>query len=502
MVAATDSQKILEEAAKKLDARIDAALGRDVSVSVSRGATVRNWRPDASEDVVEILVKDEKFKNADAAFIDEQANKILAELKKDTAIRRNSILVSPKQYLDDCKTEVGELQKIAKELGIPMGDVDFTKASVLDHDLANNQKPKYGTQVISSPDVTTIRINVPTDPQNLEKAEEEAKRIVAEFDKHKAESHKGAIEYIKRKDGGKQLSPEQEKHYQDHEFEAKMQQQGNWTSVFINIRSPEQKRKKEHPEEKILKADGKEMTPEELQNTNMLMQIENADRRAKLGGRLALFNGEKLNQPAAYFMEVAGTEDIKTYLAKMLHFVVSKKPELKGRAEDLLAENFLVSNEDWNLPAEKQSLRKQPVSASVKPGTDEMKITIKTRLGKADAMLGSIAGIAPEAAVSPTPEAKPVAAPAIDAAAAAAAAACAPNEIAVAGAVGAAADGVAGAAAGAACVEKPPVTIGSHTYEPKPVSKMVTPEMAASFLKSKAEQATARKEETLYTGKA
>ena len=48
-----------------------------------------------------------------------------------------------------------------------------------------------------------------------------------------------------------------------------------------------------------------------------------------------------LAKPASYFMDVAGTEDIKNGLGKMLFYLVQKKLDLAEKAANLMKENFL-----------------------------------------------------------------------------------------------------------------------------------------------------------------
>lgn len=367
------------------------------SVTFERGTNVQNWKPGASEEVLEVTFKSPKFtdpKTADAA-----AQDILRKLHTEEAIRNEVILLSPAEYLEHCKKETGELQTAAKAAGIPLGDVDFTQSVTLRSDVSNNQKPKYGTQVLSDSDASIIRIAVATNPKNLEEAEEHAKKIAAEIESQLPAIKTAAIEYIKRKSAIKNLTPEQEKHLQEHEFKVSTHQQGNWTGVHIEIRSPEQVKKRDFP------ANVSGLEPEELKKTNMMMKIEDADRRAKLAGRVALFTGEKLNKPASYFMDVAGTEDIKNALGKMLHYLVKEKPEYAKRAAALMNENFLVSNEEWNLPPAEQSFRKRAVSAKIKPGTDELKISMRMLIGKGDEMLKALGGevVAEQKVETPTP---------------------------------------------------------------------------------------------------
>jgi len=502
--------EMLAAAEKKLDATIDAALGRNVTVKINRGGvSIGNSRPDASEEALEFVVKDEKFKTMSAKDIEEEGKKLLAKLNEDRALRRGGIMVSPHEYLNNCAKEVKFFQDEAKAAGISTGELDLSKASILNPDFSGNQKPKHGTQVIDGPNNTFIRINIPMNPQKLEEAEAEAKKVAAAVEANKDASLKGLIDYIERKEALDKLSPEQQvqykknpaelkayldkpenkltperrAHLEKHEVKVTTQQQQNCTSVFVTFSSPEQVVEHEHPERKT--------PPEQLAKTNIFSEIPDADRRSKAAARTVLFTGKDLNHPASYFVEVAGTDDIKNYLGKLLKHTVAKKPELLDRAKDLMEENFLISNEDGMLPPEQQTTRKQPVSASLKPGTDELKIRFHTKIGRGDEILAHLAGGAAPA-VTPSAPAAPADGKHTNAvneamaimdkeAAAAAAAACAPGEIAVAGA-GAAANerGEVAATAAAGCVEKPPekpkVQLGSV------LPKGVTPEALKSFL--------------------
>lgn len=379
--------EMLQAATNHLRALAETAGIPATDIRIKQGSRIQNWKPDASQDTVEITLQAPQFQNAPTAQVDDATTKLFEQLQADEALRRNGIFASPEKYLDHCKTEVAAWQEEIKALGVPLGNVDFTKMSLLDPNIANSQKPRFATQIIENADLTTIRINVPTNPDNLEAAAEEAKKIAAELEGNKEQMKQAAIAYIERKGavGSKPLTQEQKDQFAKHEFSIKTQQQGKWTSVFIEIRSPEQVDVRDHPENKA------KYKPEELTRTNMLMQIDDANRRAKLAGRLALFTGEKLQQPASYFMDVAGTENIKDVMTKMSTYLVSKKPEWQQRAADLLNENFLVSNEDWSLPAAQRSPRKQPVSAEVKPGSNELTITMRMPMGKADAMLAQLA---------------------------------------------------------------------------------------------------------------
>lgn len=489
-VLPTEDQK---KAAAVIDTMLDKALGTNVDVEIKKGAQIKVFKEGASEDTLQIIVKSDKFVET-GADPEHYAKLALKELQKLYSIRDNAIVVSPKEYLEFGASEVKALEHEAEKLGIKHEGVDLSKTVALRTDIAQSQKTRYASQYISNPSNSVVRIQVPTNPDKLEEAEALAQKILKDIEGRLPEIKAGMIDRIKKKNY-KTLTPEQEKHLQDHEFKVSMQQQGNWTSVFLEIRSPEQVHAREHPEEKT--------EPQKLQATNMLEQIENADSRTKLAARAVLYQGNELKKPASYYTDVAGTDDVKMVLTKMVEDLKKKNtdPKLHRRADALLKENFLISNELWNLPPDQQPTFKQVASAVLKPGTNEIRITLNVPRGKADQILKEIS--APENALvtAPVPvtEVKPIEAPAIDAAVAAAVAACPPNEIAVAGAVGAAADGAAGAGAVAACVEKPPVTIGRKTFEPNsPVAQQVTPEMAANFLKSKAEQVAGRKEENSY----
>ena len=141
MVDAAATPDIQSKAAAHIDAIVDTALGRDAQVSVNRGATIRNWKEGASEDVVEIVVKDAKFKNAPAKVIEAEAKKVTDAMHEERDIRRQAVLLSPKDYLEYGKKEIKELQTLAKVSGTPMANVDFSTASILNADFYRNSNP-------------------------------------------------------------------------------------------------------------------------------------------------------------------------------------------------------------------------------------------------------------------------------------------------------------------------------------------------------------------------
>jgi hypothetical protein len=465
MVDSNDTAANTKLAAAHLKEIASAVLGEGTDVKIERGVSVNNFKPGASEETIDFVFKNDVFK--DPVKANELGQKLLNELHKSEDLREHAVFLSPHDQLAFNKKEVGELQDAAKAAGIPFPPgVDFTQAAILHPEYSRSQLPKHATQVIDGPDVTSIRINVPTDPTNLEGAETLAQKVEADLNKRLPDIKKGMIERIEKKSYAK-LTPEIKKHLEAHEFTVSTQQQGNWTSVFINIRSPEQVLVRDHPEEKA------KFENAVLEKTNMLQQVENADQRAKLAARAAMFEGEKLGTPSNYFMQVAGTEDIKIGLGKMLEYLKKAKPEYTRRADALMKESFLISNDDWNLPPEKQPLRKPPVSLGVKAGTDELKLGIRVQVGKGDPLLQALA-------TNDVTKAENIAPPAMDkivsdavaAAGAGAVATCPPGEIAVAGAGAvAASDGTTVAGAGAACIEapKPEMTAANSACKEVPV---------------------------------
>ncbi|MDX1976004.1 MAG: hypothetical protein SFT92_10090 [Rickettsiales bacterium] len=360
-------------------------LIEDPAVVVSKGFNnPLNGKP--GEDVLQITVDNPLLTNSYAA--DSVSNALSHALNSIAALRDAAVLVSPREYKTNVGTTVGELVKAAKDAGIPGSNVDYSKAVLFNPEFSDNQMQKYATEVIDSPAKTLIRVNIPTNPNDRDGSAALAKRVEDDLNRRLPEIKTQMIERIKAKGYIKNITPEIEKQLQGHEIKVSSQQQANWTSVFLEIRSPEQLAVRNDPS-KISDADN-----EKLKHTNMLMQITDEQSRSKLAARAIMFEGEKLAQPASFFLDVAGTKDIENGLGKLMFYLSKMKPELAGRAKALMDENLFKDPNQWNLPPDKTATFKHGVHISINPDhPTQMKVQLCVPKGKADEIATAISSL-------------------------------------------------------------------------------------------------------------
>lgn len=352
-----------------------------------------NGKP--GEDILQIKISDTRLTNSFVA--DSVSNTVSHALNAIAAVRDAAVVVAPHEYLDNLKKETAELVAAAKAAGIPGSDVDYSQASLFSADISRNQKPKYATQIIDGPGVTSIRINIPTNPENRDAAAATAKKVEDDLNRRLPEIKAQMIERIKAKGYIKSLTPQMEAQLQGHELKVITQQQANWTSVFLEIRSPEQVATRNDPS-KLAGID-----TEKLKNTNMLLQITDEKSRSKLAARAVMFEGERLNKPASFFLDVAGSEDIKNGLGKLMYYLSKMKPELASRAKALMDENLFKNPEQWNIPTDKQEVFKRGVHLFINPDhPTEMKAELYVPKGKADEIATAITQLTPQMAAPMT----------------------------------------------------------------------------------------------------
>lgn len=385
----------------------DKVLG-DLTVQASKGFDIDLWKSDANKDVVRLSVTSPELVNS--AVADATSDTFLRTLHEIPAVRNEVILVPPTDYIEDVKHRQSALLGKAKEAGIPGADFDYTKSSVLDTNFSANQIQSFGTQLVEGANSTSIRANIPTNPLELEKAMETAKRVEADLNQRLPEIKEAMIQHIIRKNYIPGLTEAGIEQLRKHEFKVSVQQQANWTSVFIDIKSPEQQEAAAHPERKV-------EDPAALQKTNMLSQIANEQQRFKLAARSVLYTGEKLKTPSAIFNDVAGALDLKAAVGKVLYYLGKEKPELVPEIDALLKENVFERREQWNLPPDQQSEQKRRISGRIDPDhPTTMNFTFAVPKGKADEIMAAIAALNTQKseATSATPTAEQAQAPAAE----------------------------------------------------------------------------------------
>jgi hypothetical protein len=372
------------------DANGNQSTLNDIAVNVSRGVRLQNFNDDATKDTLQITVKSPSFA-ASSVTASAAGEAILKSLNGIEALRNEVIMVSPKDYLEQVKTEMGDLLKEARKLNISGSNADLESWKGLDPQYAQMQVTDYAAKIIENPQETMIRIQIPTNPlkpaEALKDAEIEAKKIETALPEIKEQM----IRRIQEKNYIPNMTPELIANQKEHSFEVSTQQQDNqWTNVFVTIRSPEQKYAKEHPDE-VGTAEKPKKTPEELKKTNMISMITDEKNKGKLATRSVLFKGK---EPTDSFVVIAGTRNMEDQLGKIMHHLVEAKPELVPRVKALLNENVFKRRQDWNIAPDQRDIQKKNVSARIDPDSpDTLKITLPVSKGTADDIVSKIAAL-------------------------------------------------------------------------------------------------------------
>lgn len=389
--AANTLKKMLSGHALAPNSQGQQQLLDNPDVQVSKGFSVQNWNADASKDVMQITIKHAALTNSDTA--DAVGKMALSALNEIDALKSEAIMTSPKEYLDGVKKQLAELQEEAVKSNVRGSGFDYTKAKIFDPSYSGQQIPDHGVQIIDNPNRISIRINIPTNPDNREEAAATAQRVAENLKQRLPEIKEKMIERILDKNYIPGLTEEGKKNLEGHKFEVTTQQQANWTSVFLDISSPDQQRAQQNP--------GKTEDPELLKKTNMIMQIPDENSRFKLTARAVLYEGEKLRKPSAIFDDIAGAKDMKNAVGRLMHHLKKARPELAEKIDGLLNEDVFKRHEQWNLPPEKREEFKPVVAANIDPDhPDTMKIILRMPKGRADEVAAKIAGIG----YAPSPE--------------------------------------------------------------------------------------------------
>jgi hypothetical protein len=365
-------------------------------VQVSKGYNFMNWKEGASQDIVQISLKSPTLVTADGA--EAVSKMVLSSLNDIEAVRNEVMLVSPKEYHNQVKAQMGALLQQAKAVGVPGSEIDYTQSSILDPHYSGNQIPSYGTGISDGPRSTDIRVNIPTNPDRREDAAVMAKKVADNLTQRLPEIKAAMLKRIIEKGYIPNLDDAKIKQLMEHKFEVVTAQQSNWTSVFIGIRSPEQEQHKANP--------GVPVDMEKLKATNLLMQIPDEKNRFKLAARSVLFEGPKLQTPSAIFMDVAGTQDMENAVGKVMFRLKKAKPELAVPVDALMKENVFKRADQWNLPPDKREEYKRAVKASIDPDhPDVIKFSLPVPRGKAAEIVAAIAGLERGASTLPTRDA-------------------------------------------------------------------------------------------------
>lgn len=370
-------------------------------VTIAKGYSVDSERPEIGHDQLEISLQTEAARSSEAA--DAIGKMMLKEMNTLPALRKHAILTTEKEYLAQVQGDTRGLLKEAKDAGIEGCKIDLAEAKIYDPSYSINQIGDYGVDLIEGPAETTIRVQIPTNPKKPDEAMNKAKEIETKIKAKLPAMQAAAIKRAKDRNYIPGMTAEIEKQLAAHTFETSIQQQQTeWTSVFIHIRSPKQQQHKEKPAEKV--------DLDELGKTNLFSMIPEQKNRFKLASRLVLFEGEKLKEPADFFLDVAGTQDMKSALGKVMARLKEKKPELTDKIDTLLAEDVFHKRRQWNLPRGEQEEWKGHGYAYVSTRDPNMvKVSINLPKGKAEEILDQLAKM--EAVPAQTAPAQQPAAP-------------------------------------------------------------------------------------------
>jgi hypothetical protein len=361
----------------------------NVNVTLSKGLMGTDLGNVGAEDVLRINLQDPSFVDSDIATA--TAEMVRKRLNAIDGVRTQVVLLSPEDYLKDVGNRAADLMQQAAAAGIPSGNIDVRKSSILNPDFSQNQIKSRGIEIIESAKSTSVRLQIPTNPKHPQGAKATAEKVATHMRDHLPQIKQAIIDRIKdAATKGKsymELTPEQEKRFlEEHEFKVDVVTQDNWTSVFIDIRSPEQVAARDKPEEHKL-------DDETLKKTNFFSQIP-MEKRQKLVGRTILFEGEKLRKPSDIFLDVAGALDLENLVGKTMYYLKQEKPELTDKADAIMKENAFKPRDQWNVPFKDVVPDKESLRFSIDPDhADTLQFILLLPKGKAIEVAKAIATI-------------------------------------------------------------------------------------------------------------
>jgi hypothetical protein len=380
-----------KDAAAKLQEWVRQQSGlANTTVNISKGLRQMDQGDVEAEDLVRINFQDPAFVNSDVATATAQA--LRQKLNSIDGVRNEAVVLSPADYIDDVGNRVAELMRQAAEAGIPSGNIDVKKSPVFSSNFSSNQLKNRGTEVIESDKSTTIRLQIPTNPQHPEEAAATAEKVATNLRNRIPQIKQALIDRIKEKNY-MALTPEMEQHLQAHQFKVDVVTQDNWTSVYIDIRSPEQVKYFDKPSEKV--------DENALKASNFFSQIPK-EILPKLVGRIILFEGEKLKKPSEILVDVSGSEDMRTIVGKTMYYLKKLKPELSEKADAIMQENVFKPREQWNLPTKDQHPEKESLRFAIDPDhADTLTFVLPVPKGDAIKVATAIAAMKQETPAIP-----------------------------------------------------------------------------------------------------
>jgi hypothetical protein len=374
-------------------------------IKISKGFNRAGRNPKFNNDTIAVRITTPLVRNSNIA--DAVAVAAQTALNKIPEIRKETILVSPEQYLADIKSRMKELLDAAKEAGIPGSNIDYSQWKGLDPAVADTPigVGSHAINLVEDSNLTTIRIQIPTDSKNPDAAMAKANEIAQKLRTRLPQIKQDLITHVKRKNYLVGIDDALQQRLDAHELEVRTQQQDNkWTSVFIEVRSPEQVKAKENPAEKT--------DADALKKSNLFVMIPNELNRKKLASRIALFEGQSLKQPTDYFLDVAGTQDVEIALKKVMGRLKTAKPELNAKIDELLSENVLKDREQWTKSPSDQEPWKRVANAYVSSKEPEtLVISFDVAAGKGEEIISKLAAMNEQVISSATPDlmTKPIA---------------------------------------------------------------------------------------------